>query len=331
MRQSFNPVSFVKERFVELFVELRKQVSSKYFWKDVAIVGIGVMLYIIGFSFLIYPQRITTGGLTGFCNLLTLSTGMGIDVWYTTINYGLLIVAFLFLDKNFFIKTLIGIGFINLAISTATRMAVPDPSIEESFKLLILADQPVVALILGSLLIGLGLGLVFSVNGSTGGTDVIVALISKYRNVSFGRIFMIVDGSIVISSYFVNVYLAVNKMPPAMALEKVVYSIIQVMLVSITLDWYIRSNRQSVQMLVFSSKHQEINDAVTRRLGRGCTMLDARGGYTGNPVKVLVIVMRRRQSVAITRVIEEIDPHAFVTIGEVQSVYGQGFDVIGKK
>lgn len=331
MAQTFNPVGFVIQRFVELFRELKQQFASRYFWKDVAIVGLGVLLYILGFSFLIYPQRITTGGLTGFSNLLTLATGIGIDVWYTTINYGLLVIAFLFLDKNFFIKTLIGIGFVNLAISTATRLAVPDPSLEDNFRLLILADQPVVALILGSLLIGLGLGLVFSVNGSTGGTDVIVALISKYKNMSFGRIFMLVDGSIVVSSYFVNVYLAVNKMPPAMAFEKVVYSVIQVILVSITLDWYIRSNRQSVQMLVFSSKPEEINEAVTRRLKRGCTLLEARGGYTGNPAKVLVIVMRRRQSVSITRVIEEIDPNAFVTIGEVQSVYGQGFDVIGKK
>lgn len=311
--------------------EVRTQSTSRYFWKDTLVVALGILVYMIGFSFFIFPQRITTGGLSGFCNLIMLSTGMDISIPYNVINLSLFVVAFFFLNSNFLIKTLLGVSMLAFSISFFTDIAVPDQSREEFFKLMILADQPVVALIIGSLLIGLGLGLVFSVNGSTGGTDIIVAIISKYKNMSFGRIFMIVDGAIVLGSYFVNVYLAVNPIEPIVALEKLIYSIIQVILVSMTLDWYIRSNRLSVQILVFSRKYAEINEAITQRLGRGCTMLDAHGGYTGEPVKVLVIVTRFRQSVPITRIIEEIDPNAFVTLGEVRGVYGLGFDRIRSK
>lgn len=330
MSQKVNFFRLTADKFVELGSELRQQIVSRYFWKDMLVVGLGILVYMIGFSFFIFPQRITTGGLSGFCNLIMLTTGKGIDIPYNIINVGLFVLAFFFLDKNFLIKTLIGITFLGFSISFFTHMAVPDQSKEELFRLMILGNDPLVALILGSLMIGLGLGLVFSVNGSTGGTDIVVAIISKYKNLSFGRIFMIVDGTIVLASYFVNVYLAVNKMQPAEAFEKVIYSFIQVVLVSMTLDWYINSNRQSVQFMIFSNRYQEINDAVVQRLRRGCTILEATGGYTGQPAKVLLVVVRKSQSVGISRIIEEIDPKAFVSHGVVRGVYGEGFDNLKK-
>ena len=208
MAQNFNLVTFVGQKFKDLGNELSKQALSKYFWKDLVIVFLGVLLYTIGFSFLIYPQRVTTGGLMGICNIITIITGIKVDIPYNIINISLLLIAFLFLDKNFFIKTLIGIGLLAIFIPIATRTAIPDPRVEELWHLMILKDQPLLALILGSMMCGLGLGLIFSVNGSSGGTDVIVALISKYRNMSFGRIFVAVDGTVVLFSYFANVYLA---------------------------------------------------------------------------------------------------------------------------
>lgn len=326
-----NAWTFLVKRVTDFVDEVRTQIVSRYFWKDTLVVALGILVYMIGFSFFIYPQRITTGGLSGFCNLITIATGLPISIPYNLINISLFVIAFFFLNGNFLIKTLLGVMMLGLSISFFTDIAVPDPSKEELFKLMILADQPVVALILGSLLIGLGLGLVFSVNGSTGGTDIVVAIIRKYKNMSFGRIFMLVDGAIVVSSYFVNVYLAIIPIEPIAALEKLIYSIIQVFLVSITLDWYIRSNRLSVQIMVFSRKYAEINDAIVKRLQRGCTILEGKGGYTGEPAKVLVIITRQRQSVAVTRLIEEIDPEAFVTLGEVRGVYGRGFEAIGQK
>ena len=330
MAQQFNLAAYLGQKFKELFHELSHQAVSKYFWKDLLIVFLGVALYTIGFSFLIYPQRVTTGGLMGICNINTIITSIKEDIPYNIANTTLLVIAFLFLDKNFFIKTLIGIGLLAIFIPLATRTAIPDPSIESLWHLKILSGQPLLALILGSMMCGLGLGLIFSVNGSSGGTDVIVALISKYRNMSFGRIFVIVDGTVVLFSYFANVYLADLKIDPLVAFDKLVMSFIEVVLLAMTMDWYTSGSRQSVQFMIFSSKYQEINDAITSRLRRGCTILEATGGYTGQPQKVLLVVVRKQQSVAISRIIEEIDPKAFVSQGAVKGVYGEGFESIKK-
>ncbi len=330
MAQQFNLAAYLGQKFKDLFHELSHQAVSKYFWKDLLIVFLGVALYTIGFSFLIYPQRVTTGGLMGICNIITIITSIKVDIPYNIANITLLVIAFLFLDKNFFIKTLIGIGLLAIFIPLATRTAIPDPSVESLWHLQILKDQPLLALILGAMMCGLGLGLIFSVNGSSGGTDVIVALISKYRNMSFGRIFVIVDGTVVLFSYFANVYLADLKIDPLVAFDKLVMSFIEVVLLAMTMDWYTSGSRQSVQFMIFSSKCQEINDAITSRLRRGCTILEATGGYTGQPQKVLLVVVRKQQSVAISRIIEEIDPKAFVSQGAVKGVYGEGFESIKK-
>ena len=330
MAQQFNLAAYLGQKFKDLFHELSHHAVSKYFWKDLLIVFLGVALYTIGFSFLIYPQRVTTGGLMGICNIITIITSIKVDIPYNIANITLLVIAFLFLDKNFFIKTLIGIGLLAIFIPLATRTAIPDPSVESLWHLQILKDQPLLALILGAMMCGLGLGLIFSVNGSSGGTDVIVALISKYRNMSFGRIFVIVDGSIVLFSYFANVYLADIKIDALVAFDKLVMSFIEVVLLAMTMDWYTSGSRQSVQFMIFSSKYQEINDAITSRLRRGCTILEATGGYTGQPQKVLLVVVRKQQSVAISRIIEEIDPKAFVSQGAVKGVYGEGFESIKK-
>ena len=330
MAQQFNLASYLGQKFKDLFHELSHQAVSKYFWKDLLIVFLGVALYTIGFSFLIYPQRVTTGGLMGICNIITIITSIKVDIPYNIANITLLVIAFLFLDKNFFIKTLIGIGLLAIFIPLATRTAIPDPSVESLWHLKVLSGQPLLALILGSMMCGLGLGLIFSVNGSSGGTDVIVALISKYRNMSFGRIFVIVDGTVVLFSYFANVYLADLKIDPLVAFDKLVMSFIEVVLLAMTMDWYTSGSRQSVQFMIFSSKYQEINDAITSRLRRGCTILEATGGYTGQPQKVLLVVVRKQQSVAISRIIEEIDPKAFVSQGAVKGVYGEGFESIKK-
>ena len=317
MSAQFNLLHFFGRKFKELGEELSRQLVSKYFWRDLLVVFAGVLIYTVGFSFLIYPQRVTTGGLMGISNIITIITGVPVDVPYNLINITLLVIAFLFLDKNFFIKTLIGIGLLAVIVPIATRYVIPDPSNEAYWHLMVLKDQPLLALILGSMMTGLGLGLVFSVNGSTGGTDVIVALI---------RLYVATDSTVVLFSFIANVYLADIKIDPLVAFDKIVMSFIQVVLLGITMDWYTSGNRQSIQFLIFSQKYKEINDAIISRLHRGCTILEATGGYTGQSQKVLLVVVRKQQSVAISRVIEEIDPKAFVSQGAVKGVYGQGFE-----
>lgn len=295
--------------------------KAKYLAHDMFFILLGIACYAFGWTGFILSQRITTGGLAGISTIIHIITGQPAYISYNIINVFLLIIALIFLGWKFSLKTVIGVLLIAPMVTIGESLFGNRP---------MLADQPFMALLIGSVFCGLGLGLVFGVNGSTGGTDVIVAIINKYKNISLGRAMIMVDLCIIISSYFVNVYFAKETISSAKAIDLLVYSAVEVLLVSLTMDWYVNSNRQSVQFWIFSTKYEEINEAIIKRLGRGCTMLHAEGGYSHQPAKVLVVVVRKRNSLPVYRIIQEIDPKAFVSQGAVRGVYGEGFDQISK-
>jgi uncharacterized membrane-anchored protein YitT (DUF2179 family) len=111
-------------------------------------------------------------------------------------------------------------------------------------------------------------------------------------------------------------------------IEKIVYGFVEMGVNSYVLDRIINSNRQSVQFLIFSQKYDEISERIIKDLGRGCTLLDGEGGYSQKPTKVVVLLAKKSESVAIFRLIKEIDSQAFISQSVVRGVYGEGFDQI---
>ena len=173
------------------------------------------------------------------------------------------------------------------------------------------------SIIISGILCGTGLGLVFSANGSTGGTDIIGAVVNKYKNISIGRILLFCDFIIISSSYllFHNV-------------DKIVFGLVEMFVSNYVLDVVLNGNRQSVQFLIFSQKYDEIADRIIHEIGRGCTILDGVGGYSKKPVKVIVLLAKKSESVAIFRLVKRIDHQAFISQSIVRGVYGEGFDQI---
>ena len=167
---------------------------------------------------------------------------------------------------------------------------------------------------------GIGIAVVFLNNGSTGGTDIIAAIVNKYRDVTFGRMIMYCDIIIISSCYFIF-----------HDWRRVVFGFATLIIMSFIMDYVINSARQSVQFLIFSKKYDEIAEAVTHNLHRGVTILDGTGWYSKQPVKVIVILAKRSQSVNIFRLVKDIDPNAFVSQSNVVGVYGEGFDRIKVK
>jgi len=171
--------------------------------------------------------------------------------------------------------------------------------------------------LIGGMICGAGLGLIFSVNGSTGGTDIIAAIINKYKNLSIGMALLLFDAVIISSSYmlFHNI-------------DRIVFGFVEMGVNTFVLDRVINANRQSVQFLIFSQKYDEIVERIINDLGRGCTLLDGEGGYSQKPIKVIVLLAKKSESVAIFRLIKEIDSQAFISQSIVRGVYGEGFDQI---
>jgi uncharacterized membrane-anchored protein YitT (DUF2179 family) len=209
------------------------------------------------------------------------------------------------LGWRFCVKTVYAVTVLTVSIAMVTA----------HYDAHLLADQPFMAAIIGSVFCGCGVGLGLSNNGSTGGTDIIAAIVNKYRDVSLGRVILVCDVIIISCSYFV-----------LHDWEKVIYGYVVLYVTAFCIDQVVESARRSVQFFIISDKYREIGQRINREPHRGCTVVDAQGFYSGKQVKMLFVLAKRRQSNLIFRIINDIDPHAFVSQSAVIGVYGEGFD-----
>lgn len=284
--------------------------------RDYALITTGLLCYALGFTFFILPYEITTGGVAGISSLIYFALGIKVQYSYLFINTALLIAAIKVLGFKFCIKSIYAIIILTLLLG-GLQEVIADANGELPH---IIGDQAFMASIIGGSLEGIGLAIVFLNNGSTGGTDIVAAIVNKYKDVTIGRILMICDIIIVSSSYIVF-----------HDWEKVVFGFFTLIVSNVMLDYVMNSSRQSVQFLIFSNKYDEIAEAICTNVSRGVTVLHGEGWYSKESKKVLVILAKRRESVIIFRLINQIDPRAFVSQSNVVGVYGEGFDPIKVK
>ena len=279
--------------------------------KDYLMIALGMVLYGIGWTLFLLPNDITTGGVPGIASIVYFATGFPIQYTYLGINLVLLTVSLKVLGFRFSIKTIFAVFTLTFFLSI----------IQEITKdVTLLQDQPFMACVLGASFCGTGIGIAFSSNGSSGGTDIIAAVINKYRDITLGRIMLICDLVIITSSYFV-----------LKDWEKVVYGFVTLYICSFVIDQVVNSARQSVQFFIISNKYEEIGRLINENPHRGVTIINATGLYTGKEQKMMFILAKKRESAIVFRIIKDIDPNAFVSQSAVIGVYGEGFDHIKMK
>ena len=289
--------------------------NGKKLWmttRDYLMIVVGIFLFGFGFSAFILPEKVVIGGVTGLGTIVYLLTGKtyAIGVTQYAINLALLSVAYFVIGRDFVCKTIFG----------ATLMAVVVTVLPPLFPHSLVPTQPLMGVCFGSIIIGIGLGITFIHNGSTGGTDIVAAIVAKRTNVSIGRTMLYVDFAIISSSYFLT-----------HDMVKVLYGIFTLLITTYMVDMMINSNRQAVQFLIISPKWEHIANVVNNYARRGVTVMDGMGWYTKSSIKVLLIVCRKVESVTIFRIVKSIDPTAFITQANVNGVYGQGFDELKYK
>lgn len=291
----------------------RSKYLKSFYIKDYLIIIIGLASFTIGLTGFILPSRIVMGGLSGISTII--KYGTGIEIWKSNlaINIVLLAIAFFAINKQYVLRTLLGVGILTLMLSFGEQYLQPyftaHPPVSDVF----------LSAIVGGILCGSGLGLVFSVNGSTGGTDIIGALVTKYYRISLARILLIVDVLIVCSSYFI-----LDRTEET--LEKTIFGLILLPLMWQMVEIVINGARQSVQLFIFSKHYEEIATHINTEIKRGCTVVDGIGWYSQTPQKVIIVIARRTEATSIFRLVGSIDPEAFVTKATVMGVYGKGFD-----
>ena len=280
--------------------------KTQTFIKDYLIITTGLVLYALSWTLFLVPAQITGGGISGLAAVIFYSTKIPIGLTFFAINVVLVSIAMKVLGASFGVKTIFSMVVLSLLFSVPQSLF-PESIIKDNF----------LSAVLGGMMGGVAIGLVFSRGGSTGGTDIIAMIINKYHNISPGRIIMYCDVIIIGSSYFL-----------VHSLDKMVYGFVSMAVVSYTLDAYLSGSNASAQIFIFSPKYDEIANFINSESRRGVTVLDGKGWYTQQDVKILMTIIRKKETSILFRKIKEIDSEAFISMGSVMGVYGQGFDKI---
>lgn len=287
--------------------------------KDYFFITLGIMLYTISFTVFLMPYQIVAGGVTGLSAIIYYATGFHVQNTYIIINLSLLVVALTVLGFKFLFKTIYAIFLLYFLLIVAQDLIPKQPN---GMPIKLLGEgQDFMSMIIGCVITGVALSTVFLHNGSTGGTDIIAASVNKYHNVSLGTVLIAVDFCIIGSCMFFPQFGSYLERA-----HKVMFGLCVMTLENFSLDYIMNARRESVQFMIFSRKYQEIANAIGIETGHGVTILDGHGWYTGQEIKVLCILAKKRESTDIFRLIKLIDPNAFVSQSSVVGVYGEGFD-----
>jgi len=274
--------------------------------KDYGIITFGLLLFALGWVVFLIPAEITGGGVSGIGAVLYYAAKIPVSVTYLAVNAVLVLIAIKILGASFGLKTIYSILILSTFFAFFQGI-VKEPIVDDMF----------LSAVLGGMAGGIGLGIVFSRGGSTGGTDIFAMIINKYRNISPGRIILYCDVIIIASSYFVF-----------QSPEKLVYGYVSMWVVAYSLDSFLSGANRSAQMFIVSKEYEKIADFINNEAIRGVTILDGTGWYTRENTKIIMSVVRKKETSQIFRGIKVIDPDAFITMGSVMGVYGKGFDRI---
>ena len=324
-------------------------VVKKSFWtvaKEWALVTLGILIYVTGWALFLMPNNLVGGGVSGISSMIQYATGGAIQMGYSyfVLNAILIILAMVVIGMGFGAKTIYAI----ILASVGLRF-LPDLIPTEIIQTLALQNGKLMSTLCGGLMAGIGIGMSISNGGSTGGTDIIALIYTKYRNVSPGKVILYIDFVIILSSLLIPSIVpdldpATGKqligpdgeplthlMPFAEKVTTVIYGLILVTVNGRVIDSYLSGSQQSVQLFILSKHYAEIADSITHDLHRGVTVLDGKGWYTKEPAEVLMVITRKTDVNLFLRQIKAIDPSAFLSVSSVNGVYGRGFEAIKGK
>ena len=289
-------------------MNLPRKYLKSFYWRDYLVIIFGLVLYSVGLTGFLIPYKIVMGGLGGISLLIKYSTGFPLWLSFIILNSLLLVLAWFFLGRKYVFSTLFSSFMLALFLNLAERF-ITEP----------LVTNETMAIIIGAICCGVGLGMVLSMNSSTGGTDIIAAIITKYHYLSMGRVLMYIDIFIVLSSYLLF-----------QSLEKIIMGFVISSIIYYAVDMVINGSRQSVQFFIFSPMYDEIATHINSELGRGCSVIDGVGWYSKQPQKIVIVMARSSESTSVFRLVQRIDKDAFISQTNVTGVYGKGFEAMRK-
>ena len=261
---------------------------------------IGATIVAIGFNVFLLPNQVASGGVSGISTILNGLFGWNAGIVQYAFNIPLFIAGVIFLGKKFGVKSFIG------TITLPFIVILTDSW--EPWTL-----NPLLGALFGGIFVGIGIGIVFKGNASTGGTDLLAQIITKYTGLSLGTSVLLLDGIIAITAAIV------------FDLEKGLYALIGLYVTTKTIDIVQLGFSQSKMVYIISEKKDEIRDLIFKEIDRGVTKIPAVGGYTGRNKDVLMVVVYQTEFTKLKQIIKTVDPSAFVIVSDAYEVLGEGF------
>lgn len=276
--------------------------------KYLVILG-GSVIYAVGFEFFMYPNSIVSGGVVGIAMIINYFSQLPVGVLTILLNIPLFIIAWRSFGREFMISSLVG-----MAVSSAfvDLFAVTGIS---------LTDDPMLASIIGGVIKGAGLGVIYYVGATTGGIDIVAKMLRRQLpQINFGTIILIID-VVIITAYA----LILGKYESAM------YSVIAMFVVSKVIDLALYGIDNSSLCYIISEKSDEMCERITNgRLHRGVTILEGEGAYSHARKHVIMCVIKRTQIAEMRRIVKSVDEHAFFVVSDAKNVFGNGFENISE-
>ena len=295
--------------------------------KEYGLITLGVVAYALGWAIFLLPNNLIGGGVSGFASIVYYATGIPMGATYLVLNVLLLLLGTKMLGTGFGFKTIYAIIMTSVMLSVMPRL-IPVDFIHE----FALSNGKLVCTFLGGIIAGFGIGLSISQEGSTGGTDIIALVWCKYHAASPGRVILIIDVVIILSSLLFPSYTESGELLAfSEKLAIVVYGLIMVTVSGYAIDLYLSGSKQSVQVFIFTKKVEEMADAIAFDMKRGVTVLPSKGWYSKEDKQLLMVVTRKTDLNLLLRYVKTIDQDAFLSVSSVMGVYGQGFDTIKLK
>ncbi len=277
--------------------------------KEYVIITIALFLQALAWIAFLIPSEIVGGGITGLSALLYFVTDVPMGIINLAFNVVLILVSIKSMGRAFGIKTAYSLIVVSFFLTILQSM-ITEPVVDDRF----------LSAVMGGILVGVSIGLIFSQGGSSGGTEIIAMMINKKYNISPARILLTFDVLIIASSYFIFHHI-----------ENIIYGYVAMGVMNYVIDLSYNGSRRSVQLFIFSKFPDKIADAIGNEIHRGVTMVKGKGWYTKNDVDIVMVVVKKKETGMVFRVIKSIDKQAFISVGNVMGVYGEGFDQLRVK
>jgi uncharacterized membrane-anchored protein YitT (DUF2179 family) len=260
---------------------------------------IGSAIIALAFNVFLLPNQIASGGVSGISTILLSVFGWEPAYVQWAFNIPLFIAGVIFLGKQFGIKTLVGTIFLPFVVFLTKNI---NPW----------TNDALLGALFGGIVVGLGLGIVFRGNGSTGGTDLAAQIITKYTGLTLGTSVVLIDGLIVLSAALV------------FDIERGLYALIALYVTSKTIDLVQVGFGRSKTAMIITNKQEEVREGILNKIDRGVTKLSAYGGFTDNERPVLMCVVDQREFTKLKQLVKSLDPSAFVVVMDASEVLGEG-------